>query len=384
MKKTILDYETVRLNDERDCIEIIDQTKLPEEIKIVKLRTQEDIRDAISRLAVRGAPAIGITGGFALYLASKEISYSRTHNEVPGSMEIANDEGYSNDDIINEFFVQLNDAKEYINLSRPTAVDLSWALNKTYDAAVIANEDFEGDYIGDRLDHIVYAIKMEAMAIYSNNIDMCKSIGEHALTLVKAGDTLLTHCNAGKLATVDCGTATAVMYLGKERGYNFKIYCDETRPLLQGSRLTAFELSSAGMDVTLACDNMSASLMKEGKIDAIFVGCDRVAANGDTANKIGTLLLAIAAKRYNVPFYVCAPSSTIDFNSKTGADIVIEQRDFEEVTSMWFKKPMAPEDINVYNPAFDVTDADLITAIITENGIAYAPFEDSLRDLVED
>ena len=383
MKKNILDYETVRLNDEHDCIEIIDQTRLPDDIKILKLSTQEDIRDAISRLAVRGAPAIGITGAFALYLASKEISYSRTHNEVPGSMEVANDEGYSDEDIIKEFFLQLSDAREYINLSRPTAVDLSWALNRTYEAAVKANDNFTGDYIGDRLDYIVNGIKEAACAIYDNNIEMCRKIGEHALTLVKDGDSLLTHCNAGKLATVKYGTATSVMYLGKEKGYNFKIYCDETRPLLQGSRLTAFELSSAGMDVTLACDNMSASLMKDGKIDAVFVGCDRVAANGDTANKIGTLLLAIAAKRYNIPFYVCAPSSTIDFDSETGNDIVIEQRDIEEVTSMWFKKPMAPEDINVYNPAFDVTDADLITAIITENGIAYAPFEENLKKLAE-
>ena len=208
---------------------------------------------------------------------------------------------------------------------------------------------------------------------------MCRKIGEYALTLVKNGDGLITHCNAGKLATVRYGTATSVMYLGVEKGYDFKIFCDETRPLLQGARLTAFELAASGMDVTLLCDNMSASLMKSGKINAAFVGCDRVAANGDVANKIGTSMLALAAKRNNVPFYVCAPTSTIDMSTPSGKDIVIEQRGGDEVTSMWYKHPMAPEVINVYNPSFDVTEADLITGIITEKGIIKAPFKEGLK-----
>ena len=186
---------------------------------------------------------------------------------------------------------------------------------------------------------------------------------------MKPGDGLLTHCNAGKLAAVKYGTATAPMYVGQEKGYNFKIFADETRPLLQGARLTSFELQSSGFDVTLICDNMAGMVMRNGWVNAVFVGCDRVAANGDTANKIGTSLLALAAKKYNVPFYVCAPTSTIDMDCKTGDDIVIEERSPEEVTHMWFERHMAPDHINVYNPAFDVTDASLITAVITENGI---------------
>ena len=210
---------------------------------------------------------------------------------------------------------------------------------------------------------------------------VCRSIGKYGLSLVKPGDGLLTHCNAGQLATVKYGTATAPMYLGQEKGYHFKIYCDETRPLLQGARLTSFELSSAGMDVTVLCDNMSASLMRQGKINAVFVGCDRVAANGDTANKIGTSMAALAAKRYHIPFYVCAPTSTIDMSLPDGDSIVIEQRKPEEVTSMWYEKPMAPEEVKVYNPAFDVTDHDLITGIVTEFGIARPPYTESLKEI---
>ena len=210
---------------------------------------------------------------------------------------------------------------------------------------------------------------------------VCKSIGEYGLSLVKPGDGLLTHCNAGKLATVKYGTATAPMYLGQERGYNFRIFADETRPLLQGARLTAFELQESGMDVTLICDNMSATVMKNGWVNAVFVGCDRVAANGDTANKIGTSVVATVAKRYNVPFYVCAPTSTIDMNTPTGDDINIEQRKPEEITEMWYKERMAPEGVKVYNPCFDVTDNDLITGIVTEYGIARPPYNESFKEI---
>ena len=221
----------------------------------------------------------------------------------------------------------------------------------------------------------------EAVAIREEDIRVCRSIGRYGLSLLKPGDGLLTHCNAGQLATVKYGTATAPMYLGHEENYHFKIYCDETRPLLQGARLTSFELSSAGMDVTVLCDNMSASLMRTGAINAVFVGCDRVAANGDTANKIGTSMAALAAKRYGVPFYVCAPTSTIDLSVPNGDGIVIEQRKGEEITSMWYEKPMVPEAAGTYNPAFDVTDADLITGIVTEFGIAYPPYEKSLKEM---
>jgi methylthioribose-1-phosphate isomerase len=210
---------------------------------------------------------------------------------------------------------------------------------------------------------------------------VCKTIGEYGLSLLKPGDGLLTHCNAGQLATSKYGTATAPMYLGHERGYHFKIFADETRPLLQGARLTAYELQSAGLDVTLICDNMSAMVMKNGWVNAVFVGCDRVAANGDAANKIGTSVVATVAKRYHVPVYVCAPTSTIDLNTPTGADIHIEERPAEEITEMWYKERMAPEGIKVYNPAFDVTDNDLITGIITEYGIARAPYTESFKDI---
>ena len=222
---------------------------------------------------------------------------------------------------------------------------------------------------GKSVPEIRTLLRDEALRIKQEDIDICKKIGEHALTLIKPGMGLLTHCNAGQLATAKYGTATAVMYLGHQKGYHFKIYADETRPLLQGARLTAYELSAAGMDVTLICDNMASTVMKNGWIHAVFVGCDRVAANGDVANKIGTSGVAILAKHYGIPFYVCAPTSTIDLNTPTGADIRIEQRPPAEVTDMWYKERMAPQGVKVYNPAFDVTDHELITAIITEEGI---------------
>ena len=219
--------------------------------------------------------------------------------------------------------------------------------------------------------------------IKAEDIDVCRRIGENGLALIKDGYGLLTHCNAGQLATCKYGTATAPMYLAHEKGYNIRVYCDETRPLLQGARLTAYELHSAGIDTTVLCDNMSASLMKSGAIDAIFVGCDRVAANGDAANKIGTSVVATVAKRYGIPFYVCAPTSTIDINTKTGDDIKIEQRKPEEVTEMWYKERMAPEGVKVYNPAFDVTDNELITGIVTEYGVLRAPYDVSIGKLFD-
>ena len=223
--------------------------------------------------------------------------------------------------------------------------------------------------------------KETALAIHREDIEMCRAISEYGLSLVKAGDGILTHCNAGQLATCRYGTATAPIYLGQERGYHFRVFADETRPLLQGARLTAYELYSAGVDVTLICDNMSAMVMEKGWVQAVFVGCDRVAANGDTANKIGTSVVAAVAKHYGVPFYVCAPTSTIDLATPTGAEIQIEQRPAEEVTEMWYRERMAPEGIKVFNPAFDVTDNGLVTAIVTENGIARAPFTESLAAL---
>ena len=366
MSRYLPDTDTVKLSKDGSSIEIIDQTKLPGRLHILSLSRQEDIWHAINTLQVRGAPAIGVTAAFSMYLAARNISNDQKTNGNPDHMKKE------------RFFTRLAAAKNYLNSARPTAVNLSWATNRM---EAFAQKYFKDNPAKDNLTTVLNTVdemRNEAIRIYEEDIATCKAIGENALTLVNEGDGLLTHCNAGKLATVRYGTATSVMYLGHEKGYDFKIYCDETRPLMQGSRLTAFELASAGLDVTLLCDNMSASLMKTGKINAVFVGCDRVAANGDTANKIGTSLLALAAKKYNVPFYVCAPTSTIDMNCRTGSDIVIEEREPEEVTSMWFERHMAPDHIKVYNPAFDVTDAELITAIITENDIIRNPAEKGL------
>ncbi|MBP6275755.1 MAG: S-methyl-5-thioribose-1-phosphate isomerase, partial [Roseburia sp.] len=259
---------------------------------------------------------------------------------------------------------------EYLDSSRPTAVNLSWALNRMQ-RVVEAHS-------GETVAQIKEALHRESVAIQEEDIWVCRMIGEHGLTLVKPGDGILTHCNAGQLATSKYGTATAPIYLGEERGYHFHVFADETRPLLQGARLTAFELQSSGVDVTLICDNMSATVMKNGWVNAVFVGCDRVAANGDAANKIGTSVVAAVAKYYGVPVYICAPTSTIDLNTPTGAEIKIEQRPAEEVTEMWYKERMAPEGIKVFNPAFDVTDHELIAGIVTEYGVARAPYTESL------
>jgi methylthioribose-1-phosphate isomerase len=225
-------------------------------------------------------------------------------------------------------------------------------------------------------------LRDEAMAIKEEDIQVCKKIGENGLSLLKDGDGILTHCNAGQLATTKYGTALAPIHLGHERGYQFKLYAAETRPLLQGARLSAFELCESGIDTTLICDNMVSQVMKNGWVQAVFVGCDRVAANADACNKIGTSSIAILAKYYNIPFYVCAPTSTIDINTPTGKDIHIEERPAHEVTEMWYKQRMAPERIKVYNPAFDFADNELITAIITEHGIVRRPYTESLKEIL--
>ncbi|MGI6041208.1 MAG: S-methyl-5-thioribose-1-phosphate isomerase [Candidatus Alectryocaccobium sp.] len=345
------DFDTVDLDEERQALAIIDQTKLPSKMEMIYLTKQEDIWDAIYLLKVRGAPAIGVAAAIGIYLAAKDIKA----------------------DSYEDFLAQFRKAKDYLDSSRPTAVNLSWALKR--------QEKVVTDHAGEPIKDIVKALHDEAVKIREEDIAVCRAIGEYGLTLIKDGDGLLTHCNAGRLAAVKYGTATAPMYVGAEKGYKFKIFADETRPLLQGARLTAFELAQAGMDVTLECDNMSATAMRNGWIQAVFVGCDRVAANGDAANKIGTSMVALAAKRYNVPFYVCAPTSTIDMDTPTGKDIKIEQRKPEEVTEMWYKERMAPENINVFNPAFDVTDSDLITGIVTEYGIARPPYKEAFEEI---
>ncbi|MCI6361806.1 MAG: S-methyl-5-thioribose-1-phosphate isomerase [Eubacterium coprostanoligenes] len=306
----------------------LDQTVLPNRIEYIHPLTKEDYYYAIKTLQVRGAPAIGIFAGYA--------------------MALLDDDKY--------------ELKKYLDSARPTAVNLSWATSRMIKA-----------YEGGK------DLVSEAIAIHNEDIEMCKKISEYGLSLLKNGDGILTHCNAGALATSEYGTGLGPLLLGKEKGYTFHAYTDETRPLLQGARLTSFELEKAGIDVTLICDNMASLVMKQGKIDAVLVGTDRIAANGDIANKIGTSGVAILAKHYNIPFYVLGPYSTIDYNCPTGDDIVIEERDPNEIKEMWYKEPVALKETKCYNPAFDVTDHELITAIITDRGIIRAPFKENLQ-----
>ena len=356
MKQNIMDIDTVTLDEENKALVIIDQTKLPGTIELISLTEAKEIWDAIYLLQVRGAPAIGVAAAIGMYVLAAR--YDTTD--------------------VNEFYKMFKRDKEYLDSSRPTAVNLSWALNRM-DEVCQACIDYK-----DSVEEIVSTLHNEAITIRDEDIDMCRRIGENGLELIKPGDGILTHCNAGKLATVKYGTATAPIYLGQEKGYNLKVFCDETRPLLQGARLTAFELQESGIDTTLICDNMSAMVMKNGWVNAIFVGADRIAANGDAANKIGTSVVAAVAKQYGVPMYVCAPSSTIDMSTASGDDIIIEERKPEEVTEMWYEKRMAPEGVKVFNPAFDVTDHELIAGIVTERGVARPPFNESLAQMFKD
>lgn len=349
--KNILHIDTVALNEEANALVIIDQTKLPGTVEILELTKQDDIREAIYLLKVRGAPAIGVAAAIGVYLAARDIKTQE----------------------YDAFLKEFQAAKEYLASARPTAVNLFWALNRM-EQVVLDNKD-------KPVSRIVQLLHDEAVEIREEDIRVCKSIGEYGLSLIKDGDGILTHCNAGQLATVRYGTALAPIHLGREKGMNFKVFTDETRPLLQGMRLSAFEMVSAGVDTTVICDNMASQVMKNGWVQAIFVGCDRVAANGDAANKIGTSGVAILAKHYGIPFYVCAPTSTIDMDIHEGKDIPIEERPAHEVTEMWFKERMAPQGVNVYSPAFDVSENELITAIITEYGIARAPYTESLKEI---
>ena len=321
---------------------IIDQSRLPNEEVCLTLSSAGELFDAIKTLKVRGAPAIGIFAAYALCTLAQSLPQK-------------------------DFGDRLREYAEYLNSSRPTAVNLSWALRRMLD-------------IYERSTKIPHEVMLkelekEALAIHEEDIGMCRAISEHGLSLLRNGSTVLTHCNAGPLATSEYGTALGPVLLAKERGMDVNVFADETRPLLQGARLTAYELQKAGVDVTLICDNMASIVMQNGWIDAVFVGCDRVAANGDAANKIGTSGLAVLAKHYGVPFYVLGPSSTIDTGCPTGADIEIELREGIEIGEMFYEKPMAPAGINYYNPAFDVTKAELITAIVTEKGIFKPPFD---------
>lgn len=345
--------ENVFLSEDGKCVIIVDQRKLPNSYEHLTLSTAEEMYEAIKSLAVRGAPAIGICAGYCIYCLAQQIEA----------------------DNFDDFYVRFLKDKDYLNSSRPTAVNLSWALNRI--------DDMIQTHKDKSVVEIVELIGDEAVAIQEEDIAMCKAISEYGLSLLKEGNGVLTHCNAGPLATSCYGTAIGPMLLAKEKGINIAVFADETRPLLQGARLTSYELHKAGIDVTLICDNMASMVMKNGWVQACFVGCDRVAANGDTANKIGTSGVAILAKHYNIPFYVLGPTSTIDRNCKTGADIEIELRDEDEIRSKFYREPMALADVKCYNPAFDVTDHELIAGIITEKGIARQPFTESLAKLFE-
>lgn len=345
--------ENVKLNEDGTKVIIIDQTQLPNATNYLTLGTAKDLYDAIFELKVRGAPAIGICAGFGIYILARSID--------------------TNDYSI--FYKKFVEYKDYLNSSRPTAVNLSWALNRM-ESVVAGNQN-------KSVAEIKELLLAECKMIQEEDMQMCKAISEYGLSLIKNGDGILTHCNAGPLATSRYGTALGPLFLGKEQGMNFKVFADETRPLLQGARLTSYELQKAGIDVTLICDNMASIVMKNGWINACFVGCDRIAANGDTANKIGTSGVAILAKHYGIPFYVLGPTSTIDMSCSTGDDIEIELRNPDEIREKFYEKPMALKEVKCYNPAFDVTDHTLISGIITEFGIARPPFSESLKEIFQ-
>jgi len=332
----LFEIKTVWQADGR--IYLLDQTLLPVEEKIIEIDSVEAMWVAIKRLSVRGAPAIGVAAGFGVWIAARQAV--EQNNDVR-SAAIA--------------------ACDYLATSRPTAVNLFWALDRMK-ALLQSNTAAEGPALAD-------LILLEAEAIRSEDLESCRAIGRFGAELIEEGDSLLTHCNAGALATSGFGTALAPMFWAAQiQGKSIQVYADETRPLLQGARLTAWELQKAGIPVTLICDSMAASVMASGKIQRVIVGADRIAANGDVANKIGTYGVAVLARHHKIPFYVAAPWSTIDAATPTGADIPIEERSAEEI-GKWGQVVTAPEDVQVYNPAFDVTPAEFITAYITDRGI---------------
>ena len=343
--------DNIRLGGYETSVVVLDQTQLPNRTVYRTLREAEEMYDAIRLLRVRGAPAIGICAAYSIYALARQW------------------------DILDygPFAEKFRAAKSYLNSSRPTAVNLSWALNRM-EKVVDANPQ-------KSMPEILDLLGRECRAIHEEDIAMCRAISEHGLGLIRDGDGILTHCNAGPLATSRYGTALGPLFLGRERGMRFRVFSDETRPLLQGARLTSYELQRAGIDVTLICDNMASIVMKNGWVQACFVGCDRVAANGDTANKIGTSSVAILAKHYGIPFYVLGPTSTIDLSCPDGDHIPIELRSPDEIREMWYAEPMALPEVKCYNPAFDVTDHTLISGIVTEKGICRAPYTESLSAL---
>jgi methylthioribose-1-phosphate isomerase len=332
--------ETLRWIGEVDGhLELIDQTLLPTEFTEIACKDVQTVWDAIKQLKVRGAPAIGIAAGYGMVVGLQTVSDSASKEE---------------------FFSRLKEVSDYLAGSRPTAVNLFWAIERIARTAE-SNRD-------KSIAELKSILLTDAIAIHDEDREMCHAIGKFGAELLKDGQGVLTHCNAGGLATAEYGTALSVFFTAQDVGKNLHIFVDETRPLLQGSRLTAWELQHRQIESTLICDNMAAQVMREGKVQAVVTGADRIARNGDSANKIGTYGVACLAKAHNIPFYIAAPTTTFDLTIESGDEIPIEERASEEITN-GFNKQTAPDGVNVYNPAFDVTPAELIKAIITEKGI---------------
>ena len=351
--KNVTHIDNVKLSEDERKVIYIDQTQLPNRTIYHQTNKEEDCWKAIKELQVRGAPCIGIFAGYAMYVLC----------------QVYGDKPYD------QFKEEFHRQAEYLNTSRPTAVNLGWALRRV-EKVVEDNKDKD-------VKEIVALVGKEAKAIHQEDIEMCNKICEYGLSLLEEGDGVLTHCNAGPLAT-SRGTAQGPFFLAKERGVNIHVFADETRPLLQGARLTSYELQKAGVDVTLICDNMASIVMKNGWIQKCFVGCDRIAANGDVANKIGTSGVAILAKYYGIPVYSLGPTSTIDMNCPDGDHIKIELRDPNEIKEKFYAEPMALKEVKCYNPSFDVTDHTLLAGIVTEKGIVYPPFDVNLKKLFEE
>mgnify|MGYP000205594166 FL=1 len=343
--------QNIRYDKAAEALYIIDQSLLPNEEREIRLQTPEEMVEAIRKLRVRGAPAIGICAAYCLYVLARSI-------QEPDPTV---------------FHTRLRAYAAQLSASRPTAVNLSWALGEMERTAAA--------HVNGPRPALLEALYEKAAAIHQDDIAKCLAISQHGLSLLKEGDGVLTHCNAGPLATSRYGTAQGPFLLAAERGMHIRVFADETRPLLQGARLTSYELHRAGVDVTLICDNMASMVMKNGWVQACFVGCDRVAANGDTANKIGTSGVAILSRHYGIPVYVLGPTSTVDLSCPDGDHIPIELRDPEEIKTLWYEKPMALPGVKCYNPSFDVTDHALISGIVTEKGICRPPYTESLAAL---
>ena len=341
-----MDLKTIEWRNNK--IRIIDQTRLPQRLEYVYLDNIKDLRKAIRILSVRGAPALGAAGGLGVYLGIKDFKGKKK-----------------------EFKRRLRDAALYLVSSRPTARNLSWGIERACNAAL--------NNIHLNIDGIKLLVLRESLAVIKDDIKASRSIGRHGASLIKDKDSILTICNAGILATVDYGTALGVLYRAKEEGRRFRVYICETRPLLQGARLTAWELKKKGIEATVICDNTAASLFKDNMVNKVISGADRIALNGDTANKIGTYNLAILSRHHNVPFYIAAPLSTFDFSLSAGDGILIEERNPQEVSTLLFKRRIAPSGAKVFNPSFDITRHELISAIITDKGIIRPHYGKNIR-----